>query len=524
MGVLELPPGLASTVALLDAASNPRVSSRRIRWEAMERVLRLLRGPFKESDANPMSVRESNVAALAWSWARTCMDGPVPPSHPSTGLARLLAEMDAAIEHVGSSRVSRLKEAINNVAASEHPAATAVQGIVESSPAVDDARPACALVVRGEGLSGVRDWAENAGLHVDVVTASEARRSAPWQSVVVFGPPDRYASSPWIAGAQAAATAGWLLTAPPAPVVTVLSWTGHRPLDKGGYQPWQGAPQATVTEADTVEVVEDDFLPESFDSFRPVAAPSFTQEDDKVAAFGLQFIADGSPVLGYFHPEVGPKPTVVTFEDGHAVVTRTGLRSIRPGRCLLFRTSIAGKDALDRATVEWLSEHRKGFNIGAAERLRQDLKTATREKRDSLGSHALVEVLRGEGLDRSYAQTLPTRMLHPDFIAPQHQDTYLRVCRALGLQPETNGFTLLRTLRTARRQAGLALSAKIAARLDLLPDLPDALRDEGAVMLHDSGLEGVALLVVRSVGTEPVDVPTWRLGMALDEGGHTWHP
>jgi hypothetical protein len=133
-------------------------------------------------------------------------------------------------------------------------------------------------------------------------------------------------------------------------------------------------------------------------------------------------------------------------------------------------------------------------------------------------------MLRAEGLDRLYAQTLPTRMLHPDFIAPQHQDTYLRVCRALGLQPASTAFSLLRTLRTARRQAGLALSAKIAARLDLLPDLPDLLRDEGAVVLRDSGLEGVALLVVRTVSGAPADVPTWRLGMVLDTGGHTWHP
>lgn len=524
MGVLDLPVGLASTVALLDAASDPRVSSKRIRWGSMERVLQMLRGPFKESDANPMAVREVNVASLAWSWARTCMDGPVPPSHASTGLERLRMELDAAIEHVGSSRLVRLKDAIEHVAAGEHPAAEAVVDIVMSLPVDEEARPACVLIVRGDGLLGVAEWAKGEGLHVDVATANQARRALPWQAAVVFGPPDRYASSPWVAGKQAAATAGWLLTAPPAPVVTVLSWTGHRPLDKAAYQPWEGAPQSTVTEAETVEVIEDDFLPDSFDTFRPAAAPTFSHDEDSVAAFGLQFLVNSAPVLAYFHPEIGPKPVVVSFEDGHALVTRTGLRATRVGRCLMFRTSIAGKDALDRATSEWLAVHRKGFNAAVAEKLRQDLKDATRAKRDQIGSHGLIELLRAEGLDRSYAQTLPTRMLHPDFIAPQHQDTYLRVCRALGLRPDAKSFGLLRTLRTARRQAGLSLSAKVAARLDLLPDLPDVLRDDGAVVLRDSGLEGVALLVVRSVSTEPVDVPTWRLGMALDEGGHTWHP
>lgn len=490
----------------------------------MERLLRLLRGTFKESDANPMAVREANVAALAWSWARTCMDGPVPPFHPSTGLARLRAEVDAARGHIGSSRLDRLKEAIDSIAASGHPAASAVIDIVGSVPLEEGGRPGCVLVVRGEGLPAVKEWADVSGLNVDVVTASQARRSVPWRSAVLFGPPDRYASSPWITEAQAAATAGWLLSAPPAPEVTVLSWTGHRPLSKSGYQPWRGAPHATVAEAAAPETVEDDFLPDTFETFHPVATPHFAHEEESVSAFGLQFLVDNDPVLAYFHPEVGPKPVVVTFEDGHAVVIRTGLKTVRSGRCLLFRTSIAGKDALDRATSEWLVEHRKGFNVAAAENLRQDLKTATKVKRDQVGSHALVEMLRAEGLDRLYAQTLPTRMLHPDFIAPQHQDTYLRVCRALGLQPASTAFSLLRTLRTARRQAGLALSAKIAARLDLLPDLPDLLRDEGAVVLRDSGLEGVALLVVRTVSGAPADVPTWRLGMVLDTGGHTWHP
>ncbi len=526
MGVLSLPHDLAVTVAMLDASSDPKVTSRRIRWESMERVLRLLRGSFKESDTNALAVRELDIARFAWTWARVCMDGPVPPAHACTGIARLREELDEGIAALGTSRLIRLTQAVEQVAAGTHPAADTVAALVNATQgdvASVHEHP-CVLIVRGEGREGVRDWCDSLGLDADVATVSQARRAMPWRHAIVFGPPDRYTSSPWVAGSQASATAGWLLTAPSAPTVTVLSWTGHRPLDKSGYQPWQGAPQSTVTESSTVEVVEDDFLPDSLDTFRPVAAPTFNHDEEMVNAFGLQFLVEGTTVLGYFHPEVGPKPAIVTFEDNHAVVTRSPLRVVREGRCLLFRTTVAGKDALDRATVEWLAEHKRGFSTESAEALRQELKDAMRKQRAEIGSHQVIEQLRGQGLDRAYAQSLPSRILHPDFIAPQREETYVRVCRVLALHPANNAFALLRTLRTARRQAGLLLSTRIAERLDTIPDIPDMLRDSGAVLLSEPGVEGVALMVVRAIATEAVPVPAWRLGMALTQDGQTWHP
>ena len=67
------------------------------------------------------------------------------------------------------------------------------------------------------------------------------------------------------------------------------------------------------------------------------------------------------------------------------------------------------------------------------------------------------------------------------------------------------------------------LSSRIAQRLDAMPDLADQLRDTGSVVLTDPGVEGVALMVVRAVGHEPVRVPSWRLGMPMTPDGHLWH-
>jgi len=523
MGVLEIPDSLAATVALLDAAANPSVSNRRIRWQSMERVLRILRSSYKQTDGAILAERELDIAMRSWSWARVCMDGPVAPSHPSTGIDDLLREIDDAIAVLGSPRLSSLRVAIEAISASPHPAAELLASHVTMATAASTTTQRLAFIVRGEGLVGTLDWVAEVGLPVDVVTVSAARRAAPWSEAILFGPPERYAESPWLVGAHASATAGWLLTAPLAPVVTVLSWTGHRPMSRDGYQPWRGAPSPAVKEEQSVDVVEEDFMPQSLDTFRPISHPVFEANEDSEDAFAVQFLAGSDTVVAYFHQEVGPKPAVLTFEDGHAVVARMGLSTLRMGRAVLLRTSVAGRDALDRATIEWLKQNRPKFSIEAAESAQQSLKDAIFARSRTASRKDIVDAMVAQGLDRSYALMLPSRMRYPDFIAPQQQDTYLRVCRALDLQPPTNAFTLLKTLRTARRQAGLVLSSRIAQRLDAIPDLADQLRDTGSVVLTDPGVEGVALLVVRAVGHEPVSVPSWRLGLPMTPDGHLWH-
>lgn len=517
------------TIALLKTSSQAKVSTRRIRWESMARVLQLLRRSFKETPDSPLSEREVEVARYAWTWASVCMDGPVPPGHPTTGIKRLLDLIREADLELNLPKLKRLQEALVQVTGSGHPAADAVSSAISGhlleEPIEFYSQPHV-LVLRGDGLLGVQEWCSELGLPVDVVTMSQARQSAPWPGLgFVFGPPERYTSSAWVQGPEAASQAGWLLTAPPAPNVRVISWTGHRPLAKDGYQPWLGAPSPDVESGEPDLLVEDDFLPESLDTFTPVAAPHFSFDEDVTAtAYGLQFQANGDTVLAFFNPDVGPKPTTVTFSDDEVLVSQVPLRSIRLGNCLSLRTSSAGKDALDTATREWFKEHRAGSTPDAAIGHQQELKKAIREFLSTHSRAELAAALESEGVPRDYSRSLASRALHPDFIAPQKESIYDRVCRAVNLDKPKEAFRHLKNLRTGRRQAGLMLSTRIAERLEEMPDLPDRLRDHGAVLLTQPGVEGVALLVVRSIAAEPVEVPTWRLGQALTKEGHTWSP
>lgn len=525
MGVTDLD----LTVALLDVSARSQVLTRRIRWESMARVLQLLRRSFKETPESPFSEREVEVARYAWTWANLCMDGPVPPSHPTTGITQLLKLIKEADAELNLPKLKRLQEALVQVMGGSHPAADAITTMITAhtfdASFEFDSQPHV-FVLRGDGLSGVQEWCGELGLPVDVVTMSQARKSPPWPGLAfIFGPPERYTSSAWVQGPEAAVTAGWLLTAPPAPSMRVISWTGHRPLSKDGYQPWLGAPNPAVESGEPDLLVEDDFLPESLDTFNPIAAPRFAADEDETAtAYGLQFRANGETVLAYFNPDIGPKPTTVTFSDDEVLVTQVTLRSIRLGNCVILRTSSAGKDALETATREWFKEERAGSTPDAAIRHQQQLKNALR---DYLATHSRAELLaalESEGVPRDYSRSLASRALHPDFIAPQREGTYERLCRAIKLDKPKEAFRHLKNLRTGRRQAGLRLSTRIAERLEEMQDLADSLRDNGAVLLTHTGVEGVALLVVRSISIDPVEVPMWRLGQALTKEGQAWSP
>jgi hypothetical protein len=528
MGNIDITESLATTLALLDAATNPKIITKRFRWQSMERVLILLRTSFKVTETNLLSARETEVANLTWAWARVCMDGPVPPSHPSTGIVVLRQQIDESIDVIGAPHLTRLREAVKRVVLSGHVSAEAVAELIslidlQVSEEVLD-RPTCALVVRGEGLQAVQEWRAGENLFVDVVTATQAKASAPWKHAILFGPPERYVSSAWLKGTTASATGGWLLAAPPAPEITIMLWPGHGQLAKEQYQPWKGSPESKIEDAGVVDVMDDLFIPESLDSFFPAKTPYFSHEEGETEeAYGIQSQIQGNPILAYFHPKVGPEPTAVAFDNGHVIVARVPLTAVRVGHCLLFRTAVAGRNALDIATSEWFDKNRKGISIPRAEHLPQDLKIRMRARIAEVGRPRIVADLCAQGLELDYSRMLPARLIHRDFIAPQLLVDYQRVCNAIGLDQGPNGFSYLQTLRTGRRQAGLMLSNRIAERLDTFPDLVDRLRETGGLLLTEAGLEGVILTVVRDIGTNKVRVPVSRLGEALRADGHTWH-
>ena len=529
MGILTLskplPEELLTTVSLLTIAADPTLSVHQLRWPAMERVLKLLHRSFAGSETDPLANREIELAARARAWARVCLDGPVAPSHISTGVVELQQELVAADAELGSERVSALRAAVEQTISTEHPAAEAVAELISiidmDLSDSEDGRPNCALIVRGDGAMAVRDWVRAENLCADVVTLSQAKVAMPWKHAIMFGPPERYVASAWLRGAQASATASWLLLAPAAAAVTVFTWAGHQRVSVSNYAPWQGAPTASIR-YETEQLATVDLVPDDYPEVLLAREPSFERDSgERVDAYRVQFQHDGRTLLSYFSTKFGSMPLTVSDDDGLVLVS-VSITTVKFGDCILFKTSVAGLDALEATTAEWFLKHQDEAAHRLAIRQQSKLKDWMTNRISAVGQRQVVGDLIAHGVDAQYAQMLPPRLLHKEFIAPQYYSVYEKLCRALAVSPVPAEFALLKTLRTARRQAGLMLSRRIASRLEEIPELAAHLRDSGGLVLTSEGVQGVALMVVRNVGLEPVAVPASRLGTLINEDGRSW--
>lgn len=524
---LTLPAPLVHTATLLEAAAKPSVAWQHTRWPALEQVLRLLRTEFRESEHNALAAQERTVAVNAWAWVRACLDGPVPPSHLSTGVVDLRTALSEATEALATSRLARLRAAIDAVAAREHPLGERVADLVSefALDAADDEPPPCALIVRGAALQGVREWAHEENLWVDVVTYRQARDRTPWRHALLFGPPERYVASAWLSGQRAAAAAGWLLSAPPARAVTVLTWTGHGRLRPEDYAPWRGAPAPRITTLPSDDVADDIVVPPATE-FTPLPPPAFAEDEASTSsAWMAQFISGGQPVLAFFHPTVGPKPTTVLLGQPRPRLDHGHVRALAPGKVLLLRFSETGRrDALDDATAEWLTARDEGDLFAEARRLQHALKTALRDALLRRGRWGVVDTLVSHGVRDEYAQTLLARLLHPQAIAPLRWEDYARVCRAVGLPARAAEFDALAKYRTARQQAGLSLNALLTERLPDSDEITQRLDEDGGLVIRHERAGDAAVLRLCAIAPVTTCVPPSRLGIPLRKDGHPWQP
>ena len=554
---------LGRTLGLLAVADGPVLGFRDVEWESMRQLRVLVRREFSRGCF--LSDREEEVCRLVREWMLVCQDGPVPPLHPSTGIADVRRALSDAVTFVGSDRVRELQQLFEVVAAEDHPAGPVVLSIVAEYPGDH------VLVVRNRGVLGVRDWLRDNGLdEVSVVQARAARDREPWSGVtVIFGEPARYYWSAYggASDSQAAAKGGWLLTAPPSHRVFAVAWPGHgrRSLrDLGAYAPWEGGIAPKFTDGSPPPKTRNLAVPQQAGLFDPVQAIGLPAQQldmledlddaswvDEVVDVGgevapptpallgesaagettvpvfarvLRFRLGRETLFAYFSTDAGPSASVVSVEGGVVAVFPIAAARLHPGHYLMFRLGSRGTDELDNATRAWLRERHGAGAWAAGHNRQQELKDALRSHLEQHGRTHLVETLRAVGISPEYAAAFPSRAIDPEFIAPLKQDVYRLVCRAVGLAPPRGAFQSLHQLRTARRSAGHQLAVRAAQLLSTVPDLFDRVDETGGTVLTEPGLEGTVLITIHGILEETMPVPVSRLGHLLTQDGRTWNP
>jgi len=524
---------VSDAVDMLETAESVNIEMVRIDWPELRELIRLAnRIPTSESLA--VSVVEHQCISAFVVWVSQLADGPIKTLDQSAAYEPLVALLYDAIS-VGGPRTPIFQaelEIIESMGSHIHPAAPWLEDWISAQPISEGdpegpraGQPATALVSKREaGRNAVAKWLESENLFAEAVTYSALKHVPAYENLVLFGPPSRYETSKWSSSPESDYRAQWLLTSPPAARILMLSWPFHAKLDLSLMGPWQGVPPPTVVAHPVaVDVEVEPTLTFKVEPLVRRAKFNFDEEPDVVSASEYQILGDENGLWVFFDNDVGPRPRVLS-QDLNYAHSHSGHKPLPAGSHLVFRSQDVERAQLLRVSQEWWTEKYSDYSFSRAEKLRNELKEMLRAFVDCNGTDKLRMELVSSGLSREYVQQIHSRILDQTYVAPQIQESYDAICRAIGYRPGLESFDLLGKLRTARQQAGILLMRQLLLKLQSVAaaGFREVLFDEGFASLQDDVLGELFITTVCHVSEQKTLFPISKLGRPVDTVGALW--
>jgi hypothetical protein len=481
-----------------------------------------------------LSIKEEQGVSAVRFWVYKLWDGPISPVNPATGYLGVLAKLDDAILVNGSKAAlfDQVLQCVTAIGAKPHPASVFLEDWISSQDVQEcdpsgprSGEPAIALICRSPTAKDLTsEWLYHENLFASVETYSRLRRSSPFETIVLFGPPNRYESSRWVTSPDSDFKAQWLITAPPASKVVILTWPSHPRLNLDFVGPWQGYEPPAISAM------------EGFDNLSPVpvfefiekpqthkANFNFAGETNVIAARQYEILGKENGLWVFFDDNLGPRPRILRpdFSQTH---TPTNKQPLKPGTHLVFRSHDVEREHLLKASEEWWTETYSEFNFAQAEELKAVLKSRVQSFIDANGVDEFKRRLGNAGLSKDYSFQLHSRLSAPEYVAPNSADKYEAVCRAVDYRAPAGSYNLLGKLRTARQQAGLGLLRQLLFKIQAASDEGklDLLTDHGFAKLYDEALGELFISTVTQLVSENAIVPLVKLGRPMDQGGALW--
>lgn len=518
-------PTLAEVNARHSASADVTVEEHRLAWPTMRDALQVIRKLRSGVAAEGGSVELESLLLATWTWTSDLTNSLKCPRDAGTAdlwvaTSRLLA----------SGRDSRFNEELTRLAAilerletEPHPATSVLEGLVSRYGRLrpDDA-PAVYIAAGRRHTGTIEAWLSNEDLDAEVRTVSELRDTDVRDALILLGPPAHYLMSPWCPPARAAQIGSWLLNAPPARVVHIVSWPGHPGLNARPLLP--GSPAQTITRpepgpSERVAGSGDEIIwlpPVPVES--RIFVRSSPHDRDPVPAVGFRLAGD---MVAFYSSFAGPRPELVTFDLDTVQIGHVDPARVSIGRALLFRPERSAIDAeLLRRADELLVSRRGAGAPAAAQAAKRELKDALRHSRKD--HDQLVDDLAARVGDRHYATYILSRIDDLDYIAPEKPGAYDAVRAALGLPHDDGGRQrgLLASLRGALRRSGIAITAELVAALKNSVGWQDELATTGEATIAGGEFLGhLDLRVVTAVDPEPKSLGRSRLGRLLPTDG-----
>ncbi len=521
---------LFDIAARYDAAASATIEHHQVKWPAMSSALGALRGLRKQASIVGASGTLDDILDDTGSWIAGLMASPsldlAARAAAETIVDRVLVVIKRGSDSAAGHELAKLHEALVSLAGSPHPGAVRLEDIISRyGRAVSDDPPAVYVAGCYRGRHLLSAWLEAEELDAQVCKVGELRRAEVRDALVLIGPPARYFTSAWCAPSRAARVSGWLLTAPPARHVHVVTWPGHgrfttadAPLF-GTTPPPRCIERGTPADPSTQQAADEPvWLPPAVD---PTIRKRLEWQGDRdpVNAVGLKLAGDGVAFFPVSKGEVAPE---LVEWDAHTVsVSMTASRRLRPGMVLVFRPHRVGDDPELRSRAdELLATRTSPAEVEQAHECKRALKEALQKGLRQWSMEELEDALTNKLNNRSYARHILRRIPDSSYIAPERPGAYDATRLVLRMGPDSNGhcYRLLRLLRADTRKAGHEINGDLMDALRSSTAWQEQIEAQGFAEVALEGMGSLRLRAVAAVDPQQHQVARSRLGrLLLDE-------
>lgn len=453
------PRDLETASQRFEIAEHGRIDYLGLEWPSFDSFLASLGNYWRLASMKGENTETLSDLRQLWDVANTLARAPIHPPHPVVGLSRWLASKPLA----QNSELSRAREACFDAGAAlisdGHPAAELGNLLKTLRFLRVNPEKEIAIVAPKKHHAGIRDSLDMGDLLFRVIAPNDFKRAGTWEVAVYMGP--QYAAFSGTPIALRRREAAWMYDAPAALHTIQVLWAGER-FSLADYQVWDGIELKLGTEIGPTRFRTDvsQFVPSL------LATPP-SQVVDGVESIDVDF-ADGYRVS--YSTDFGPKPHAVATDDYDVDIHSTTINKVREGDVLLMRLDSAARSFVRAEARRSMGER----DYDRAVELRDEFKSAIVAA--ARANDAETHLLRANFANPSYYMRVCE---DPHYIAPDSQETYVKLCMALRVEPDTSAYQTFVMLRTFHRQAGIRARAVLIDQLVSQRTWEEAIRNEG---------------------------------------------
>jgi len=511
--ITEVARDLETAMSRFEASESLKLISIAVRWEKFESFSHALRATSREIKRLKDAGSKGVVVRQLWSLHDTLSLTPIDPNTEALEVAQLLNRMKA-LDDGATGTWPELCETTAALLSEEHPAKKLhdVFSEYDLTPLLDCER--VAVVGPTKFALDTRRQLELGNREYELLTLRELRMGGMWDVVVLLGTqvsPFQQFQTP----EQAAQEVAWLYSAPAAPKVVVITWSGSQRFDITQYN---FRPEIQLPKVQNY----------GFGSMTQWGG--FRRRDVKVLVAqssgdleGFSFVVEGPAFAGNEESEVPPqsyegewvvsfakvfppRPQLLEMDDYGVSITAVQKPADFPiGGILVVREdrSDFGREPYDPERDEIRKIARAALR-GKYDRYRAASETFKSEMADAAKRDESLVRLKEVG----FQHPLYYLRIHanPQYIGPGTYDIYKRLCVALKIAESSGVYEAIESVRNAHRSAGFEITSRILKRLETDRNWEDRCRLEHFDILDDKGFGRVVLAKVLAINEGLVDM------------------